>query len=159
MNDPAHPDVSLWDVEARKWICQIPLTVSGPANGGAVRKNIPWQQPGPFRFVKGRDYLVGVIAPWIVLIDLQRRTEIRRVLPSEELLNPYVLGPLGFPPLRNMTIAVGPQADRIAAVLNIGRDPRVYIYTADLQKQLATWKLPRFVADVSWSPDEKRLAV
>jgi dipeptidyl aminopeptidase/acylaminoacyl peptidase len=54
---------------------------------------------------------------------------------------------------------VNPQGDAVAVVLNLNSKPRLFLYQADLQKELASWPLERYVADLAWAPDGKMLAV
>jgi WD40 repeat protein len=115
-----------------------------------------------FRFLGHTDRILGVQYPWLVLIDARTGNEIRRALPSQDLLAD--LAELNArrtwygKPTFFLAVALRTTDDYVATAYNYGVGPRIFVYDSELA-QMHAWKRDRYVRDVSWSPDGKRIAV
>ena len=58
-----------------------------------------------------------------------------------------------------VALAVNPANGLVAAPYNMRSGPRIFLYTAGLNKLVRTFELSQLVQDICWSPDGKRLAV
>jgi hypothetical protein len=114
---------------------------------------------GPFRFLKHADRILGIRYPWLVLTDARTGNEIRRALPSEGLtdLNSPIWSSFGRPFL--LALALRAQDDAVAIAFNYESRPRIYVYNPDLTDKLHTWQKDRYINNICWSPDGKRLAL
>lgn len=104
--------------------------------------------------------VLAVQVPWLTVVDLQTGSIVRSVLPSPDLTDrqsPGLHVPISNP--IPMIVAVSPHATQVAVASNIGKGPRVFIFNSDLTKQVGSWAIPRFVEDLAWSPEGKRLGV
>lgn len=115
-----------------------------------------------FRFLRHTDRILGVQYPWLVLIDARTGNEVRRALPSQDLLAdlPELNARrtwYGYPTFF-LAVALRTADDYVAAAYNLGAGPRIFVFDSELT-QMHTWKRDRYVRDVSWSPDGKRIAV
>lgn len=122
-------------------------------------------KPGPFRFSPEGKSVIGIQIPWLVLISLEARKEIRRVQPcGQELLwmksqdNDYVYPPVPSRP-EQMRVAISSREGLVAASCVVKGGSEVVILDAELKGALDRWTAPRPVQDLAWSPDGKELAV
>jgi len=136
-------------------------------SGGTVRQIFPagWvrfaqdhKDTAPecsLRLVDQRRRILGVQGPWLVLMDALDGSEVRRVLPDKDLLEPSP----GTYRARSFAFAVSPADGSTAIAYNIGASPRLYVYTHDLAGLLYASQLERYIEDVAWSPDGRQLAL
>jgi len=117
------------------------------------------ERADPLKFFKSDRRVLTIQRPWLVLMDFEDQKEIRRTLPSQEYLNPNCQWVLQDFSLRQTRLAVSPQDNSVAVAFNTEKDCRVFVYDSELANQRADWHLPRYVQDLSWSPDGKTLAV
>ncbi|MGH9396817.1 MAG: YncE family protein [Terriglobia bacterium] len=135
--------------------------------------------PGPLEFVGDGGDIVGVQGPWLVLISVSSRKEIRRVLALKDLRDfeqpkvpiPVLKSPAPgklidtgktemvaqapLPPL----LAVSPVGDRLAVAYNGPAKHWIFVYTSDLTRRLASWQVSKRVEDLCWSRDGKLFGV
>ena len=116
-------------------------------------------QIGPFRFLRHADLILGVQYPWLVLMDARSGNEIRRALPSEDLTDRS--SPLwnSLEPPILLAVALRAQDDCVAVAFNYGSRPQIFIYNSGLTENRHTWQKERYINDICWSPDGKRIAV
>ena len=157
--DPEDPRLQLWDYRRQPAAKEIPLRgwpdldKKAPESMGDPR----WQ----FRFQGDGNRIVALQTPWLVLLDVAKQAEIRRIVPSESYLQKDAEGYLASfeGHLRVAYLAVNPQDGSVAAVFNVGKQTYLYVYDRQLQMQTAACSLPRAVCDLCWSPDGKKIAV
>ncbi len=121
-------------------------------------------QPGPFRFSGDGKSVIGIQIPWLVLISLEARREIRRVRPcQQELLwmrsTLHEVYPPTPEPRDDMRIAISPRGGVVAASCVVKGGSELVILDVELKGTLDHWIVPRPVQDLAWSPDGKELAV
>ncbi len=151
--DFRRPRLLLWDSRSRKMAAEIslPECVKRRAVVGTVSQR---GRLGPFRFVGDGTLIVGIQNPWLFLIDIRSKAEVFQLLPS---LAPAASSATSG--TRKPILAVGPYRHRVAVVLNSTSRPRLFLYQADLQGQISSWRLGASVQNISWSPSGKELAV
>lgn len=157
--DAGDPRVQLWDYRRQQAATEIPLRgwpdldKKAPESIGDPR----WQ----FRFQGDGNRIVALQTPWLVLLDVAKQAEIRRIVPSESYLQKDAEGePASIEGhLRVAYLAVNPQDGSVAAAFNVGKQTHLYVYDSRLQMQTGSYSLPRAVCDLCWSPDGKKLAV
>lgn len=151
------PRLRLYDTKQASFVSEIPL--DWPKLQASIPRAHSYQRPGPFKFLRDGTRVLGVQNPWLVLIDLESRREVNRVLAAQDLLNPDA--PCFKPIVRpNYTMtAVNPRDDTIAAAFNLGLEPRVFLFSPDLSKVIRSWAVSRYVQDLSWSSDGTALTV
>ena len=149
----------LWDIYSRKFVSELPLP-DWPRWFEKVPSRLR-DSADVFEFQTDGARVVALQTPWLVLLDIGKKEEIRRVLPSQDYLSTTssgrVYNEVGGPRVAYM--AVNPQDGAVAAALNVWMDTRLYLYDSQLEKQTACWRLPRPVQGVCWSPDARKLAV
>jgi WD40 repeat protein len=151
------PSLVLWDYERRQAIREISLK-----DWLNWEKKVPQQLQGygPLKFQGNGTRIVALQVPWVVLIDVAKGVEIRRALPSESYLRQDSPGRASWwGDIRIAGLDINPQDDSVAVVYNVGKDTHVYVYDSQLEMQIASWKLPRSVSGLCWSPDGRKLAV
>ncbi len=115
---------------------------------------------GPFKFFRGGTQVLGIQGPWLVLLDLQSKDAIRRVLPAQEFLEPKFPGfSYGNLPNGYAVLAINPQHNSLAAAFNVVKGPRLFLFDSTLTKPVRSWALRRYAADIGWLPDGKELAI
>jgi len=158
---PTDPKLILWDIERRKVATEIPLPDWVKWND-QVPGQVAGRRVEPLRFLRKRNQIVGLLCPWLLLVDVAHKSVVARWLLAEEYLDPRISAP-PFPresvqfPYRDL--ALNPLDDSVAVALNLGRKPRVFIVDAHSGERLATWTLPRWMQRIAWSPDGNKLAV
>lgn len=113
-----------------------------------------------FRFLRGPNAVLLIQVPWLAVVDLRSGSIVRSVLPSPDLTDPK--SPALHIPISQpvpMVAAVSPDGEAIAVASNLGKRSRAFIFNSDLTKQTKSWALSRYVEDLVWSPDGKRIAV
>lgn len=139
-------------------------------------------EPGPFRFVGEGDRIVGAQGPWLALIDVGNKREVRRVLavkdfaelvskpvrvpgfkrdPATGKVEPDPAGPglLQYSAPPPPIVAASPDGEAIAIAYNERDEQEIIIFSSDLTRETARWKVPRKVQDLCWSPGGKPLLV
>lgn len=157
------PELSLRSVKDGKLVTKISLAgwidffQSHP--GKVYPGKVYEEQFGPFRFLRHADLILGVQYPWLVLMDARSGSEIRRALPSEGLTDRS--SPLWSSFHRPILLAVTVRAqdDSVAVAFNYGSRPQIFIYNSGLTEKLHTWQRERYINDIRWSPDGKRIAM
>ncbi|MGI9071158.1 MAG: YncE family protein [Bryobacteraceae bacterium] len=157
MGDKNIERLSIWDIGARRISTEVALRAWGQ-----------WSQRAPqslqvgqdiFRIQRSGRKLVAVQAPWVVLIDLQKHIESRRVLTSEAYLDPNVTAPTRTDDLPERAVmAMNPVDDSVVIALNLNDETTLFLYSADLEPK-ARWSVPRYVRSLCWSPDGRTLAI
>jgi hypothetical protein len=156
----AVPKLLLWNAQSRMFLPEVPLP-----DWPRWRDKLPARVGGGDRFAFQGDgeRVIALQTPWLALIDLATKAEIRRVLPSKEYLSPDSPGrafyETGGPQFDCM--AVSPQSGAVAVAYNIWMDTKLYIYDPRLETQIASSQLPAAsaVQSLCWSPDGRKLAV
>jgi WD40 repeat protein len=153
------PNLSLRSVKDGKLVTEISLAGWNDffrSHPGKVYEG----QFGPFRFLRNADLILGVQYPWLVLMDAHSGNEIRRALPSEDLTGRPQFLPMDFiyrPPM--LAVSLRAQDDSVGVAFNYGSRPKIFIYNSGLTENLHTWQRERYIRDICWSPDGKRIAV
>lgn len=154
------PKLVLWVVGRDEPSAEIPLT-EFPRYENERPLNFTYDYPGRFRFGPHGHFIAGLQPPWVVLIDVARREEVRRRLvcshsnPSLENLKPQSANAL---PERRMFLAVSPIDGSFAVACNLD-EVTLHILDPTLKVESASWKLPGVVQDIAWSKHGELLAV
>ncbi len=152
----ANQQLTVWDIGGRRITAEATLR-NWSEWGNKAPQQLRSQEI--FRFQRDPNRLVAVQGPWVVLVDLKRKTEIRRVLISDAYLDPNVAVPDRSADLPGgVILASDPEKSWTAVAFNSGAETGLFLYDAHLELR-AKWPLPRYVRDVSWSPDGRTLAV
>src|SRR5690348_8850272 len=113
-----------------------------------------------FQFLRQPGFVVMKDSPWLAVVDLRNGSIIRSILPSPDLTDPK--SPALHVPLWHpvpMIVSVAPGRRTVAVASNIGKGPRMFIFSSDLTRQLCSWPMKRYVMGIAWSPDGKRVGV
>jgi hypothetical protein len=156
----AVPKLLLWNAQSRVFLPEVPLP-----DWPRWWEKLPARVGGGDRFAFQGDgeQVIALQTPWLALIDLATKAEIRRVLPSREYLSPDSPGRAfyesGGPEFACM--AVSPQSGAVAVAYNVWMDTKLYIYDPRLETLIASSQLPAgsAVQSLCWSPDGHKLAV
>lgn len=159
------PKLVTWSIKNRTVVSEVPLEWTAwkqklPASCNGSNGSIDCIFPRQFRFYGDGSKALGIEGPWLVLVDLKTQREVRRILPSQDYLDPRFPGfmssnlPNGY-----ALLAINPRDNSVATVFNAHEHPRLFLFDSGLTKLVETWALSRYVADICWSPDGKRLAV
>jgi WD40 repeat protein len=121
-------------------------------------------RPGPFKFTPDGKSIVGMQMPWLVLIGLEARREVRRVRPCEqELVWMWPPLPDPYPPTPkvgdDMRMAISPRDGLVATGCVVKGGSELVILDPELGGAVNRWVVSRPVQDLAWSPDGKQLAV
>ncbi|HET7841929.1 MAG TPA: YncE family protein [Terriglobia bacterium] len=120
-----------------------------------------WNEFVDIKFLGTKNTLVIFNPPYLRLFDVKRNLEIKKVVPNAKYLQHVSLrsptNQSGGPPLA--VFAINPHDGSVAAAFNVHGDIRFYIYDAELEKEIATWTVPRYVQDICWSRAGDKLAV
>jgi WD40 repeat protein len=152
------PSLRLWNIETGRIVLEVPMEV-WVKQVSALHDAGLTSESGPFRCLDEGRRVVALQGNYLALIDMRKGREVFRVLPSPDLNDTTS-------PLENVmwqiahrTLALSPDHRLVAAAYNWGIKPRVFLYTADLRTVALSWKLPRYIQDICWSPDGQKLAV
>jgi len=119
--------------------------------------------PGPFRFSPDGKSIIGMQMPWLALISLEARREIRRVRPCQQRLLLWQPLHQPYPPMpearEDMLMAISPRDGLVAAGCVVKGGSEIVILDAELKRAVNRWMVPRPVQDLAWSPEGKELAV
>src|SRR5208337_2242234 len=119
--------------------------------------------PGPFRFSPDGKSIIGMQMPWLALINLEARREIRRVRPCQQRLLLWQPLHQPYPPMpearEDMLMAISPRDGLVAAGCVVKGGSEIVILDAELKRAVNRWMVPRPVQDLAWSPEGKELAV
>lgn len=159
------PKLATWSIKNRRVASEVPLQWKAwkqklPASCNGSDGSIDCIFPRQFKFYGDGSKALGIEGPWLVLIDLKSQREARRILPSQAYLDPKFPGFMsGNLPNGYASLAINPRDNSVATVFNARTQPRLFLFDSGLSKPIESWPLPRYVADICWSPDGKRLAV
>jgi WD40 repeat protein len=152
------PNLSLRNIKDGKLVSKISLAAWHDfyqSHPGKVYSGLI----GPFRFLRHSNLILGVQYPWLVLMDAHNGNEIRRALPSEDLTDRSSPVWGSYRPPFVLALSLRAQDDFVAVAFNYGRRPEIFIYNSGLTEKLHTWQRERYINDICWSPDGKRIAV
>jgi WD40 repeat protein len=155
------PRLELWPDKIGASPVKIPLS-----KWPEYQKRLSAGNYGPdlCKFVDVDRQIACTQGPWVTLVDIGSKKEIRRVTGTEDLggLNRNALlgtSKIDKRPSSPVALAVDPKDGRIAVAYNTLRDPKILLFSSNLRDQLASWQVHKYVQDLFWSPDGSRLGV
>lgn len=119
---------------------------------------------GSCKFIGAGDQIVCAQGPWLNLIDVSAKTEIRRIAGTKDLAGldwDATLGAIEFleTPDFSTVLAVSPTKGRIAVAYNTLKNPKILLYSHDLRTTLDSWQARNYIEGLFWSRDGRRLGV
>lgn len=112
--------------------------------------------PGPFRLLGPEGRLAGIAGCRGVIVDGQRVQQLEAPADICDPASPFFKERCNT---HKVVLAIDDERRNVAIAFNVGAKPRLLLFHGDCERPYVVKEVPRYVMDVAWTPDDKKVAV
>jgi hypothetical protein len=119
------------------------------------------------KFSVAGNLVVCAHGPWIALLDLGTKKEVRRITGAwTQDFSEFNWNTVGvvlsqnvplLMPSSPVVLGVDPKNGHVAVAYNTLKNPEISVFSADLRTRIASWRSSKYLQSLFWSRDAKRL--